>query len=191
VVNAAGLTALLALSAAPALNALSGIAGTSFTERPVIDESSAGFVTGPEQEAMRWLRDNTPDDAVVATNLHCRPPDSAAESCDARAFLVSGLGGRRVVLEGWAYTPEAQTQHGVDGRPFAVQPSPWPDRYEISLAAVESPTTSVLDRLADEYGAGWIVAFQRAGPVSSELGRLTETVYENDDVAVFRLRPGS
>jgi hypothetical protein len=190
VVYAAGLTALLALSAAPALNALSGIAGTSFTERPAIDESSAGFVTGPEQEAMRWLRDNTPDDAVVATNLHCRPPDSAAESCDARAFLVSGLGGRRVVLEGWAYTPEAQTQHGVDGRSFAVQPSPWPERYDISMAAVESPTTSVLDRLADEYGTGWIVAFQRAGPVSSELGRLTETVYENTDVAVFRLRPG-
>jgi hypothetical protein len=190
-VYAAAITALLTLSSAPAIDEMSRITGTIFTERPAVDETTAGFVTGPEQEAMRWLSENTPSDAVVATNLNCRPPDAAPESCDARAYVVSGLGGRRVVLEGWAYTPEAQALHGVDGRSYAVQPSPWPERYDLSQASIESPTVSILERLEDEYGTGWIVAFRRAGPVSPDLGLLADAVFQNDDVGIFRLRPTS
>jgi hypothetical protein len=156
-----------------------------------VDETSAGFVSAGEAEAMLWLSENTPADAVVVTNSHCRPLDAALESCDARSFIVSGFGGRRVVLEGWAYTPEAQARHGADGRSFALQPSPWPDRLNLSQAAVADPDTQVLGRLVGRYGAGWVVGFRRAGPVSDELADFADVVFDNGAVAIYRLRSDS
>ena len=136
---------------------------------------------------MRWLRANTPTSDIVATNIHCRPADSTAQFCDSRSFMVSGLGGRRTVLEGWAYTAQAHALHGVDGRSHLFQPSPFPEQYELSQAAFEAPTTATLDSLADEYGARWLVGVRRAGPVSAELDDLADEVFDNGDVVIYRL----
>jgi hypothetical protein len=151
------------------------------------DESSPGFVPAAEQAAMRWLRENTPAGDIVATNVHCRPADSTPEFCDARSFMVSGLGGRRTVLEGWAYTTEAQLLHGVDGRGAQNQPTPFPVQYTLSQAALQEPTAAILDTLAVEHDARWLVGIRRAGPVSPALDELAEKVFDNGDVVVYQL----
>ncbi len=134
---------------------------------------------------MRWLRDNTPTEDVVATNVYCRPAHSTAEFCDARSFMVSGLGGRRTALEGWAYTAEAHAVHGVGGRGHWSQPAPFPLQFELSQAAFEEPTPAeILDALADEFDARWLVGIRRAGTVSPTLDELAEPVFDNGDVVV-------
>jgi hypothetical protein len=184
-----GVVFVLSLSFAPAIGEISRLGGSLLTEQPAASESSANFVSRDEQEAMLWLRDNTPSDAVIATNAHCRPPNAVPDSCDARSFVVSGLGGRRVVLEGWAYTPQSNSLHGTNGRSFAVQPSPWPARLRLSEEAVAAPNARGLDLLAEEFGTGWIVGFRRAGPVSADLADFAEAVFDNGAVAIFRLNP--
>jgi hypothetical protein len=140
-----------------------------------------------EQQAALWLRENSDPEDIVATNSHCQPVRSGPP-CNAIGFWVGGISGRRIVLEGWDYTDEAHVQHGVDGKHRNYQPPPWPDRYELSHAAIEGSTRGVLDELQDRYGATWLVAVRRAGPISDRLAGLADLAYENEDVAIFRLR---
>ena len=137
---------------------------------------------------MLWLDDTADQGDIVATNHYCRPADSPAELCDARGFMVSGLGGRRVVLEGWGYTPEAQQLHGFEGRSFANQPAPWPERYELSQMAFEQPSAALTEQLRDDYGASWLVGLRRAGPVSPRIAEFADVAFDNGDVIIYRLR---
>jgi hypothetical protein len=179
--------AVIGMTLPTALDEVARSIGRLSTPVSVADAESPGFVPAAEQDAMRWLRDNTPEGDVVATNVHCRPADSTAVYCDARSFMVSGLGGRRTVLEGWAYTAEAHALHGVGGRGHQFQPSPFPEQYELSQAALEEPTEEILDTLADDYHARWLVGVRRAGPVSPVLDDLAENVFDNGDVVIYRL----
>jgi hypothetical protein len=183
------ITFTIGLAVAPAVPTIAGRLVTFVRPpAPVVDTTARSFVSAGEQHAARWLRDNSAPDDVVVTNLHCRPPSNEPDFCDARGFWLSGLSGRRSVLEGWAYTAEAQENQGVGGRTFATQPSPWPDRYELSQAAVTAPTKDVLDRLTDEFDADWIVAVSRADPISPDLADLAEVAFDNGEVAIYRLR---
>jgi hypothetical protein len=182
----------IGLASAPAASAVAGrLVEFGVSPDPVVDPTAVGYVSAGELDAVRWLRDNTAEDAVVATNLHCRPPSNEPVYCDARGYWVSGQSGRRVVLEGWAYTAAAQELHGEGGRSFAFQPAPWGERYELSQAAVTAPTAEVLDRLVTDYGASWLVAVRRANPISPDLAELADLEFDNGEVAIFRLRERS
>ncbi len=140
-----------------------------------------------EKQAAIWLGENSAPQDVIATNSQCNPLREKPP-CNAVGFWVGGISGRRVVLEGWGYTPEAHAMHGVDGKHRNHQPPPWPDRYALSHAAIENPTPEVLEELTHRYGASWLVAVRRAGPVSDRLGDLAELAFENDDVAIYRIK---
>lgn len=183
---------VIGLASAPAASAIAGrLVEFGVSPDPVVDPTAVGFVSAGELDAIRWLRDNSAVDAVVATNLHCRPPSNEPVYCDARGYWVSGQSGRRVVLEGWAYTAAAQKMHGEGGRTYAYQLAPWAQRYELSQAAVVAPTAEVLDRLVTEYGASWLVAVRRANPISPDLADLADLEFDNGAVAIYRLRERS
>ncbi|MFC0627685.1 hypothetical protein ACFFGN_26665 [Kribbella deserti] len=139
-----------------------------------------------EQESLLWLQHNTGPDDVVVTNTACRPARRQPPDCDARGYLVSGLGGRRTLLEGWAYTEQALQHHGADGKRYNLQPSPWLDRLELTQQVYAAPTRELLNRLYTEYGVRWIYADSLAGKVSEDLAKLARprlvagpvTVYE-------------
>jgi hypothetical protein len=152
-----------------------------------LDPKSGEFLSPLEQQAAVWLHENSSPLDVVATNSHCHPVRESPP-CNAIGFWVSGIAGRRVVLEGWSYTPETTAMHGVDGKTRSHQPPPWPDRYALSHAAVEDPTPEVLEELRQRFGTVWLVAVRRAGPVSDRLGDLAELAYENDDVTIYRIK---
>ena len=127
---------------------------------------------------MAWVNQHTPKDAVVATNRHC-DGGPEREWCSAAAFWVSGLGGRRTVLEGWGFVP--QVRRHVDASPF-------PERLAVNDAVFTDPSARTVERLRQEYGATWLVADTTAGPVSSELALFADPRFSRGEVTVYQLR---
>ncbi len=158
---------------------------TAFKARP----NAVEFVSKGEQEAAIWLNKNSAPEDIVATNLHCRPPKNKA-GCSAAAFWLSGLSGRRVLLEGWSYAPivtrkgNAKSTHSTH---YSKQPSPWPDRQRLSDSAIKSPTTETVESLYNEYSVKWLFAVERAGPVSKKLGNFSVLKFRNDEVSIYKL----
>jgi hypothetical protein len=78
-------------------------------------------------------------------------------------------------------------RHGVAGRPYTVQPSPWPDRTALTNQVLAAPTTAVLDRLYRDFGVRWIYADGHHGKVSAELDRLAVLRYEASRVRIYQI----
>ena len=145
-------------------------------DRPV--PGGDGFRISPGAgAALAWIEQNTPNDAVVATNRHC-VTGPARFPCPSLAFWVSGLGGRRTVIEGWGYTSAAN---------WASAPSPFPERLAVNDAAFTDPSAATIERLRKDYGASWLVADTSAGPASSELGRFAVARFSRGEVTVYQL----
>ena len=128
--------------------------------------------------AMAWVNQHTPNDAVVATNRHC-VTGRQRPSCPAIAFWVSGLGGRRTVLEGWGYSSAAKS---------VSVPTPFPERRAVNDAVFTNPSLRTIDQLRQRYGAGWLVADKLAGPVSSKLAQFAVPRFRSGEDTVYELR---
>jgi len=138
-----------------------------------------GYLLSPSAAAaMAWVEQHTPNDAVIATNRHCingvqRP------GCLSMAFWVSGLGGRRTVLEGWGYTSASK---------WPSAPTPFPLRLAVNDAVFTDPSAKTINRLRQGYGASWLVADRSAGRVSAQLGRFAVPRFSSGEVTVYELR---
>ncbi len=151
------------------------------------DETALEYLSPGEQEAAIWLRENSETSDVVATNSQCAPPTDKRPACNAIGFWIGGLTGRRMVLEGWGYTAPAHAAHGVDGKHRNRQPPPWPERYDLSHAAIEDPSAAVFEELTDRYDTRWLFAVRRAGELSPDIERFAQPVFDNGEVSIFRL----
>lgn len=140
-----------------------------------------------EQATAGWLAKNSAPDDVVLSNAYCRPAVLLKAGCDARGYVVSGIAGRRTLLDGWAYTQQALATHGVNGTKYTNQPSPWPDRVDLTTQALTAPTPELLARLRSEYGVRWIYADSRLGPVSARLDELAVLRLQVSRVKVYEL----
>lgn len=143
-------------------------------------------VTAAETKAARWVEANAARDDIIATNVHCLAK-TTQPFCDARAFWVGAFTERRVLLEGWAYTPEAHKAHGVDGRKYANQPFHDAELFGLNEAAFTAPTPQVLAELRS-LGVRWLFADTAAAPVSADLALLTDEMFSEGTVTVYRLR---
>jgi hypothetical protein len=130
-------------------------------------------------------RSAAPDD-VVATNRY-RIIDNGAWG-DARDFTVSAFTGRRTDVSGYAYAPRNFARSEAIGSSYPSTTFWDPPRLEAELALVTAPTEEGLAR-AWRRGTRWVVADERAGPVSPVLATLTDRVFLEDGVHVYRLRP--
>ncbi|ONI71941.1 hypothetical protein BWI15_17675 [Kribbella sp. ALI-6-A] len=140
-----------------------------------------------EAAAALWLARNSQPDDVVASNTYCRPAGPQRPGCDARGYIVSGIAGRRTVIEGWAYTQQAMSRQGVNGVRYTNQPSPWPDRVALTDQAIGAPTPEVLRHLRDRYSVRWLYADAYDGPVSPELARLAHLRHREQHVRIYEL----
>ncbi len=146
-------------------------------DRPVPENN--GYRLSPDAgAAMAWVDQHTPNDAVVATNRHC-VTGPQRPGCPSIAFWVSGLGGRRTVLEGWGYASAAKGWSA---------PSPFPERLAVNDAVFTDPGVKTIARLRHRYGASWLVADTSAGRVSSELARFAAPRFRSGEVTVYELR---
>lgn len=80
-----------------------------------VDAATASLGRG-SVEAARWLRGESSADDLVATNAHYLAPGSR----DNRHFWISALTERRLLLEGWGYSPEITGQSYTAGSSFYV-----------------------------------------------------------------------
>jgi hypothetical protein len=149
--------------------------------------SSTWWVYPDEEAAALWLAKNSEPTDIVATNTWCRPAIKQGPGCDARGYIVSGIAGRRTFLEGWGYTSQAMVNHGVGGLRYNQQPSPWPDRVELTNQAIYDPTPEVLRLLRDRYHVRWLYADLFGGPVSPELGKLAVLRHSWQRVRIYEL----
>lgn len=149
--------------------------------------SSVWQVYPDEVAAARWLAENSSPDDAVLSNTFCRPAGSQRPGCDARGYVVSGIAGRRTLLEGWAYTQQAMATHGVNDRKYTVQPSPWPDRFELTNQVLADPNPRLLARLRSQYGVRWIYADLRGRPVSAKLDDLALLRHQQSQVKIYEL----
>jgi len=140
--------------------------------------SNVGSITPDAAAAMAWIVKETPNDAVIATNRHCASGPERP-NCQSVAFWVSGLGGRRTVLEGWGYTSAAKSSTG---------PTPFPMRLAVNDAVFAHPSAKTIDRLRRDYKASWIVADKSAGPVSPEIAQFATPRFSRGPVTVYELR---
>ncbi|NUS72272.1 MAG: hypothetical protein HOQ05_02585 [Corynebacteriales bacterium] len=161
------------------------------------------------RQALRWVRDNTPQDTIIAVNNHCLVTRLVSrqiqrwngveyardEVCtDTRVFYYSGLSERRVYLETWTYTDEslAMALEHMDKSHFAMG-TPFPERTKLNDEAFSNPTPEGLRKLYDA-GVRYLVAdtrpaFNRDLPnnASPRLAEFAPIVLQNKDATVYKL----
>ncbi|MET3986366.1 hypothetical protein [Streptomyces sp. PvR034] len=135
-------------------------------------------------EAARWLRAHSDPSDVVATNEHCWSPDDFKDpeaSCtDYRTFAVSGYSERSVLVEGWAFAPRVMA---------AGTPEFWDqDLLKKNDAAFYVPTPALLNELRDRHGVRFLFVNRKAGAESGGLAKLADRVFDNDRIAIYKIR---
>ncbi|EWT03105.1 hypothetical protein N865_03965 [Intrasporangium oryzae NRRL B-24470] len=136
--------------------------------------------------AGQYLRRAAAPDDIVATNRIYQAIMSSGK--DARDFTVAAFSGLRTDVSGWAYSGRILAEGARTHRYYVTLPFWDPPRLAAELALITDPTPSGFAS-AWQHGVRWIVADERAGPVSPTLGTLSDERFEQDGVQVFRLRP--
>jgi hypothetical protein len=144
-------------------------------------------ITADEMRAALWLNDHSGNDDLIATNVHCQPL-SQVRTCDARAFWVGGLSGRRALVESWAYTDQAVAANGVHGQRYMVQPAPYPDRFALNQRAFAQGDAADVNQLRTQFHVKWLFADARAhGGVSPNLAKVAKLRYQAGTVSIYQL----
>lgn len=142
-------------------------------------------VSPEEASAALWLESHSDADDLVATNVHCRGIKAVAK-CDSRAYWVSALTERRVLIESWGYTDAAQRDAGRGGRSATTQPFDDQKLYLINEWVFDEPTREGVDELK-RHGVRWLFGDSRASSVSPELQRFATPVHRSGPVTIYRL----
>jgi hypothetical protein len=131
--------------------------------------------------ALDWIRDETPDDSVVAVNNQWIDPGNQAPL----EFIYSAFTERRVFLEGWGYSQRTR-ELGLTGT--AGGANPFQDRLDLNEAAFDGDAHA-LETLARDYGVRYLIVDRLNGtPVDLDaLRRSARVVYDVPEAVVFEL----
>jgi hypothetical protein len=155
--------------------------------KQAIPASVSRVVTADEMRAALWLDGHANRDDLIATNVHCRLI-TAGGACDARAFWVSALTGRRALVESWGYTDQAVSADGANGLRYYLQPAPDQQVYALNQRVFTQPTAADLSTLRDVYHVKWLLADKRApGGVPAALDRMARMRYTSGPVTIYQL----
>jgi hypothetical protein len=143
--------------------------------------SSAGL-RPREYEAMEWIRDHLPTDAVLAVSNDRTPRTSylGPSDNDYPAFTE-----RRTFREGWKYTVKANEIGQIDVQ--ARRKDPFPGRTTLENAVFSRGDPAALRTMVDRFGVTHIVVSKKDGPVSPRLYRLGRLVFSNGALDVIQV----
>jgi len=144
-------------------------------------------VTRDEMAAAQWLDKHAGEDDVIATNVHCLPSSPKGE-CDARAFWVSALTGRRALVESWGYTDQALAADEVGGKRYYLQPPPYPSRFAVNERVFAQGDPADVAALRTEYHVRWLFADSRIGPISPRLAQSATLRHLAGPVSIYQLQ---
>jgi hypothetical protein len=138
-----------------------------------ISESYTGQagITAADEEAMLWMRENTPTNSVFATNRTSGTPAMS----DAISNVYSTFSQRQAYMEGWMYT---YTNMGVSDALLAHKQAVNAALFGGTLSQEE------LKQIAEEENIQYLV-YAKAWPGTPPAG--VELLYENDSVAIYAL----
>jgi hypothetical protein len=164
------------------------------------------LISQDRRDAYAWLRNNTPRDAVVATDMVCGTEWTGFFQCHGAkgaaktsSLALAALGERRVLIEGdaWAHVGllftdrERVPRASPRGPNWTVQPTVpvWlKDRIVASQEFGTTKSPASLQALRTS-GATWFVDLRASGETDLEDDRLGEVRYENPEVSIIRLTP--
>ncbi|MER6170496.1 hypothetical protein [Streptosporangium sp. NPDC001681] len=138
--------------------------------------------------AGRWLRAHSDPDDLVATDTHCR--GKSENPCDSREFWVSALTERRVLVEGWAFSP-ANYQHWHRGLVAEHLPFWDQERIQLNDAAFRSPSAASIQRLRTRYGVRWLFVDEQHTGADSKIGDGANLRFRSGDYAVYEVPDGT
>jgi hypothetical protein len=135
-------------------------------------------------DAGRWLRAHTGVDDLLATDGHCR---RLRGTCDPRQFWLAAYGERRVLVEGWAYTPAAN-RIAARQRLTSDRIPYWdPARLAVNDAAFRRPSAATIGMLGSRYGVKWLVTDTRRSSDRVRLGQVATLRYRTGQVAIYQI----
>jgi hypothetical protein len=176
--------AAVAMLAAPSVAAAQAVVTWEKPPVAVHENPTARAINFGDVEALRWLRDNSDPDDVIATNRHCL--DAAADRCDRRQFFIGAYAERRVLIEGWAYTNHGSKFLAEFGYARLPEATFWdPDLLALNDGFIAAPSKARADRLWN-LGVRWIVVWPQA-PHADDLTPYARRVHHGATVTIYRL----
>lgn len=182
--RAVALAAAVGMVASAALGSMVSFLDHESPERLQADRAGPSWTHASDVRVMRWLRDHSDPEDLVATNRHCR--GATVPDCDRRRFDVASYSERRVLVEGWAYTPKADAQYDKETG------KRWQEFWDTELiedndrfftAPDAAGRAALLDR-----GVRWLVLDDRA-PGAKTLEPWAELRHEGRHLSVYELVP--
>jgi hypothetical protein len=150
--------------------------------RPALSASIApdADVMSPElYDALTWIRDETPQESVIAVN------DQMTE-IGPYEFDFGAFSERRVFLAGWGFSGDRSERAPLQAGGGA---NPYPERLSLNQQAFERPDAVILDVLSEEFGVRYLVVDEVNGTPAdlNALSGLARPVYQAPGVVVFAL----
>ncbi|MEV4457627.1 hypothetical protein [Microbispora sp. NPDC049633] len=177
VIGALGLPSAWVVRVLPSAGGVGGDAGDS---GPV----PAVAVPAGALDAARWLRAHSDPDDLIATDAHCRW--GFESPCDNRHMWLAALTERRVLIEGWTYTPSnnARWRPGLEAKhiPFWDE-----ERIRLNDAAFRDPSYQAIRLLRARYGVRWLVHEHRPGLSAGSDAGAAQPVYRSGDYTIYRI----
>jgi hypothetical protein len=175
---AIAVTTAIGLTVAPTLR------GLQYYDFPI--QSTYNSIAPGGIPAARWIRANSGTDDLIATNIHCHAP--TGKRCHTGSYWIPGYAERRVLVEGWSLTPQANSGGTAA---LALYGKFWDqEKLRVNDQAFYAPTREGLETLRTQYGVRWLFADKRVRKISPELDQLAELRFESRSVRVYELIPG-
>lgn len=146
----------------------------------------AGAIDQAQVNAASYLGRHAPPDAVVMTNRHCRTPRPVGEVCDSRWFFVSAYSGRRMLVEGWGYSPPITARY-TKGRTSITAPFYDPALLRLNDGFYRRPSSDAANRLWHK-GVRWMYVDKLTSP-AVDFGHLATMQYQNPAASIWKLNP--
>ncbi|GGL05678.1 hypothetical protein [Planomonospora parontospora] len=161
--------------------------GHQNTKAIIRKQAVSNRVSADALAALRWLRAHSHPDDLVATAVHCRWW-RLKDQCETLKFWVTAFSERRVLIEGWGYTP-TNLRNWTPGKslqlPFWDQP-----RFEANRNAFQSPSAAAIRHLRNRYGVRWLFVDERQRrPDRAKVGEFAKLRFRSGDYSVYAV-PG-
>ena len=155
-------------------------AWTAMTTERSMETKPGWHITAYELEAMEWLRENTPGDAVIAVNRHYHNSQAVRSiqpvpNDQARYYFYTAYGERQVFLGSWAYMSRtAEVQEMLRERLAANE-------------ALFDPLCANRREIMEANGISYLIASAEAGTGMHLPDQDLTCVFRNRDIMIYAL----
>ncbi|MDF1602965.1 hypothetical protein [Nocardioides sp. YIM 152315] len=176
--------AAVSLSVAAAVPAVQAVVDWEQPAAAVHPTPTSMAISFGDVRALRWLRDHSDPDDVVATNNHCLTP--VADPCDRRRFFVGAYAERRSLVEGWTYNWRAAELYTEYGSALYADAQFWDqDLLALNDGFIAKPDAEQARRLWG-LGVRWVVVWADA-PHADDLAPFATEAHRGRTVTIYRM----